>query len=46
MGRIEDDKLKRKDKTTVVGDFGNRNEKSNKFDINDGTIKDQKNKED
>lgn len=46
MGRIEDNKKRAKDTdSNPLKEFGNRNEKTNKFDIDDKTIKKQKNKE-
>lgn len=47
MGRIEDkkEKRKRRDTNDPLGEFGNRREKTNDFDIDEDTIKDQKNKD-
>lgn len=47
MGRIEDqkDKRRRRDTDDPLDEFGNRNEQTNDFDIDEKTIRDQKNKE-
>lgn len=45
MGRIKDKHKKRKEHDKPLGEMGDRNEKTNKFDIDDETIKDQENKE-
>lgn len=49
MGAIEDKHKHRKDydsdPSDPLGHFGDRNEKTNKFDIDDKTIKEQQNKE-
>jgi hypothetical protein len=47
MGRIEDKHKKRKsgDTESPLGHIGDRNQKTNDFDIDEKTIKDQKNKE-
>jgi len=46
MGRIEDNHRERKNKDVdnPLGELGNRNEKTNKVDIDEKTIKDQQNK--
>ncbi|SFU62751.1 hypothetical protein SAMN05216480_110116 [Pustulibacterium marinum] len=45
MGIIEDKKLRRKtEQTTPTNPTGNRNIDTNKFDIDEATIKDQENK--
>lgn len=45
MGIIEDKKFKRKtEQTTPTNPTGNRNIDTNKFDIDERTINDQKNK--
>lgn len=45
MGRIEDKHKKHKDHDAPLGKVGDRDKKTNKFDIDDETIKDQENKE-
>ena len=46
MGTIEDKHKHRKDHdSNPLDHLGNRNEKTNKFDIDDKTIKEQENKE-
>lgn len=46
MGRIEDEKNKRRRRDTddPLDEFGNRDEPTNDFDIDEDTIRDQKNK--
>ncbi|MFO7720383.1 MAG: hypothetical protein R6W85_08080 [Gillisia sp.] len=46
MGSIEENRIKRKDtESDPLKKFGNRNIKTNKFDIDKKTIKKQQNKE-
>lgn len=44
MGRIDDNRKTRKDGKKPLSEIGNRNVKTNDFDIDDKTIKDQQNK--
>ncbi|MDR6301233.1 hypothetical protein [Mesonia maritima] len=44
MGGIEDNHKKRKDSDKPLNEIGNRNEKTNKVDYNEKTIKKQENK--
>ncbi|HET8885182.1 MAG TPA: hypothetical protein VFM70_02390 [Salinimicrobium sp.] len=46
MGRIEDERLKRKDRSAnePLNKFGKTDTKRNEFDIDKKTIKDQQNK--
>lgn len=44
MGRIDDNRRKREDTKGPLSEIGNRNIKTNDFDIYKKTIKDQKNK--
>lgn len=46
MGRIEDNRKKRKDTDSdPLKEIGNRNQKTNRVDIDEKTIKRQQNKE-
>lgn len=44
MGRIDDNRKKREDTKEPLKEIGNRNIKTNDFDIDKKTVKDQQNK--